>query len=103
MASLSLAQMKKSRIAFGFGFGLGVGNGPSRNNQSNSPAKDSTIKGAPAPGNADSKRLANKGGWGALPPKEQAAAKQHADENYPPHYNKIIEEYNKRMAERKRQ
>jgi hypothetical protein len=78
------------------------GNAPGRNNQSSSPAKDSSVKGAPGPGNADRRNVANKGGWGALPEKEQAAAKQHADEKYPPHYNKIIEEYNKRMAERKR-
>jgi hypothetical protein len=78
------------------------GNKPSNKNQASNPAKDSMIKGAPAPGNTDDKRVANKGGWGALPEKEQAAAKQYADEKYPPHYNKIIEEYNKRMAERKR-
>ena len=79
------------------------GNGPSRKNQSNSPAKESTVKGAPAPGNVDHKNLANRGGWGNLPEKEQAAAKQYAEKNYPPHYSKIIEEYRKKMAERKRQ
>jgi len=78
------------------------GNGKSNKNQSSSPAKDSTVKGAPAPGNADHKNLANKGGWGSIPDKEQAAAKQHLKDKFPPHYSKIVEEFNKKIAERKR-
>lgn len=77
------------------------GNGPGKN-QSNSPAKDSSVKGQTAPGNSDAKRLAQQAGWGSLPPKEQAKAKQYSKDNYPPHYTKIIEEYSKRIAERKR-
>lgn len=78
------------------------GNGPAKTNQSNSPAKDSGIKGKEAPGNVDQKRLAKQSGWGSLPDKEQAQAKQYSKDNYPPHYSKIIEEYSKRIAERKR-
>lgn len=78
------------------------GNGPAKTNQSNSPAKDSSVKGTTAPGNADRKNLTQRGGWGSLPPKEQAEAKQYSKDNYPPHYSKIIEEYSKRIAERKR-
>ncbi len=78
------------------------GNGNSRTNQSNSPAKDSSIKGATAPGNSDHKRVANRGGWGSLPDKAQAEAKQYVDKNFPPHYRKIIDEYYKRQAERKK-
>jgi len=78
------------------------GNGNSNKNQSSSPAKDSTVKGAPAPGNIDRKNLANKAGWGALPEKEQADAKQQFDKTFPPHYTKIVEEFNKKIAARKR-
>ncbi len=78
------------------------GNGISRKNQSSSPAKDSSVKGNVAPGNVDHKHVANKGGWGSLPEKEQAAAKQYGKDNYPPHYAKLIEEYSRRLAEGKR-
>ena len=78
------------------------GNGKSNKNQSSNPAKDSTVKGATAPGNVDQKNLANKGGWGSLPAKEQAEAKQHLKDKFPPHYEKIVEEFNKKIAERKR-
>jgi hypothetical protein len=77
------------------------GNKPSNKNQASNPAKDSMIKGATAPGNVDKKHVANKGGWGSLPEKEQAAAKQYAEKPYPPYYLKIIAEYNKKLAERK--
>jgi hypothetical protein len=70
--------------------------------QSNQHAKDSTVKGQKAPGEVDPKQVGKSGAWGSLPPKEQAKARQHAEENYPPHYRKIIEEYNRQMAERKR-
>jgi len=78
------------------------GNGKSNKNQSSNPAKDSTVKGTTAPGNVDHTNLANKGGWGSLPEKEQAAAKQHFDKMFPPHYKKIVEEFNKKVASRKR-
>lgn len=71
-------------------------------NESDNPADQSSVKGSKAAGEADRKRIANKYGWGSLPPKEQAAAKQYIDEHFPPHYRRIIEEYTKRMAERDR-
>ena len=73
-----------------------------KSNQSNSPAKDSSVKGSTAPGDADEKRVAQQSGWGTLPEKEQAAAKQYMDKNFPPHYRKAMEEYFKRLAERKK-
>lgn len=76
---------------------------PNKTNESSQNAKDSNIKGNIAPGEVDPSHHANAGGWGSLPPKEQAKAKQYADKNYPPHYKKIIEAYNKKIAERKRQ
>ncbi len=77
------------------------GMGKGKSNQPNSPAKDSSVKGSTAPGNADSKRLANKSGWGDLPEKEQADAKQSGKYKYPSKYEKLIEAYNKRNAESK--
>lgn len=68
----------------------------------NSPATESDVKGKKSPGNVDRKKLGNNGGWGALPPAEQAEAKQYAEDNYPSHYRKVIEEYTKRMAKKKR-
>ena len=70
-------------------------------NQSSSPAKDSSVKGNTAPGDADRKQIAQNSGWGMLPEKEQADAKQYMDKNFPPHYRKVMEEYFKRIAERK--
>ncbi len=73
-----------------------------KSNQSSNPAKDSSVKGSTAPGEADEKRVAQQSGWGMLPEKEQAAAKQYMDKNFPPHYRKAMEEYFKRLAERKK-
>ncbi|WP_166829702.1 hypothetical protein [Thalassoroseus pseudoceratinae] len=73
-----------------------------KSNKSNNPAKDSSVKGSTAPGDADEKRIAEQSGWGMLPEKEQAAAKQYMDKNFPPHYRKAMEEYFKRLAERKK-
>lgn len=78
------------------------GKGKPKKNTSNSPAKDSYVGGKKSPGNVDRKNLAKQSGWGSLPPKEQAEAKQHAEKFYPPHYSKIIEEYSKRRSERRR-
>lgn len=75
---------------------------PSKSNKSEQAAEKSKVKGTKAPGDVDHKNIAQRGGWGELPPKEQAEAKQYAKEQYPPHYSKIIEQYSKRMAERKR-
>jgi hypothetical protein len=71
-------------------------------NQSSSPANESSVKGNTAPGEVDKKNVAQKAGWGMLPDKEQAAAKQYIDKNFPPHYRKQMEEYFKKIAELKR-
>ena len=42
----------------------------------------------------------NRTGWGALPPKAEARARNILDRNYPAHYRKAIDEYFKRLAER---
>lgn len=85
----------------GGGGGGGQDNGGGNSNQSNSPAGDSRVKGTTAPGEVDEKVYKNSGGWGDLPPKAEAKAKQLIDRDFPPHYRAIIEEWNKRLAKRR--
>jgi len=82
----------------GGGGGSGSQDGPSRSNQSSSPAADSSIKGSTAPGEVDKKNLGRESGWGSLPPKEQAKAKNHIDRNFPAHYRRAVEEYFKKIS-----
>ncbi|QDT25860.1 hypothetical protein Enr10x_11580 [Gimesia panareensis] len=64
-------------------------------------AEESRIKGSTAPGEVDKKKLANNGGWGTLPPKKQASAKNIINRNFPSHYRKAIEKYFKKLATEK--
>lgn len=82
------------------GGGGGGGNGGGNKNQSGGPAGDSRVKGQTAPGEVDKKDIGNKSGWGALPPKEQAKAKNIIDRELPPHYRNAIEQYLKKLATR---
>lgn len=82
------------------GGGGGGGNGGGNQNQSGGPAGDSRVKGQTAPGEVDKKDIGNKAGWGALPPKEQAKAKNIIDRELPPHYRNAIEQYLKKLATR---
>lgn len=81
------------------GGGGGGGSGPPKGNKSSSPAKDSYVGGQRSPGNVDKKHLANKAGWGALPPKAQARAKNILNRKFPAHYRRAVEAYNKKLAE----
>lgn len=83
----------------GGGGGDGSGNNPS--NQSNSPANDSRVKGSTAPGEVDEKKFKNEGGWGNLPEKEQARAKNLIGREFPSHYRQAVEEYFKKLANRR--
>ena len=78
------------------------GKQPGRSNKSNSPAKESQVKGATAPGDVDTRRIAQNAGWGGLPEKEQAAAKQAVDDTFPPHYKKVMDAYFRKLAEREK-
>ncbi len=80
--------------------GGGGGSGSGQGNQPNSAAKDSSVKGSTAPGKVDEKDLGRKDGWGKLPPKEQAKAKQILGTLFPPHYRRAIEAYNRKAAQR---
>ena len=59
------------------------------------------MKGATAPGDVDKKKLSNRAGWGALPPKEEARAKNLINRNFPSHYRQAVEEYFKKLASRR--
>ncbi len=76
------------------------GQGGNQNNPSN-PAQDSTIKGETAPGEVDESDIGSQQGWGALPPKDQARAKNEINRNYPAHYQDAIEQYLKKLAKRR--
>lgn len=64
-------------------------------------ADESRVKGEVAPGEVDKKKLSNNGGWGQLPPKKQASAKNIINRNFPSHYRKAIEKYFKKLAAEK--
>ena len=63
------------------------------------PAGDSELKGGEAEGATDPKNVAGAGGWGDLPPKEQAKAKALLDRSYPGHYGRVVEQYFRKTAE----
>lgn len=94
-----IKKMEQQQGGGGGGGGGGSG-GPNNSNQSGGPAGDSRVKGTTAPGEVDKKDIGNKSGWGALPPKEQAKAKNIIDRELPPHYRNAIEQYLKKLATR---
>jgi hypothetical protein len=65
------------------------------------PAEESRIKGQVAPGNVDEKKLIKQGGWGGLPPKEEAKAKSMINRQFPAHYRQAVEKYFRKLATRK--
>ncbi len=82
------------------GGGGGGGQGSPRGNQSSSPANDSYVGGATGPGEVEKKDTGRKDGWGDLPEKAQASAKELLDQQFPFHYRQAVEEYLKRLAQR---
>lgn len=75
------------------------GAGHSRSPSSGS--NESRVNGQTAPGEIDKKKLSDNGGWGQLPPKKQASAKNIINRNFPSHYRKAIEKYFKKLATQK--
>lgn len=92
--------IKKIEAQQGGGGGGGGGDGPSNSNSSGGPAGDSRVKGSTAPGEVDERDIGRKSGWGSLPPKEQAKARNLIDRELPPHYRAAIEEYLRKLAKR---
>jgi len=82
------------------GGGGGGGGQGSNSNESSSPADDSVIKGSTAPGETDDKKFSKEGQWGDLPAKQQAAAKNLINRNFPSHYGNAIEKYFKKLSGR---
>ena len=82
------------------GGGGGGGSGANNSNESSSGADDSRVKGSTAPGETDPKKFNKQGNWGDLPPKEQAAAKNLINREFPSHYRQAIEVYFKKLAGR---
>jgi hypothetical protein len=62
------------------------------------PMQDSMPGGGRGPGNIDSKDIAQKDGWGDLPPKERQHALQQLGKEFPSHYRLVIEEYFRKLA-----
>ncbi len=71
-----------------------------RANRSGSPAKDSEVKGNVAPGETDKKNFKMEGGWGALPAKARAKAREDIARKFPANYRQAIEEFTRKQASR---
>ena len=83
--------------------GGGGGGGGKQTPQSGKPqgADQSYLgEGKEGEGEVDPKNAGHKDGWGNLPEKAQAAAKNMLDQKYPAHYRQAIEQYLKKIAER---
>ena len=85
----------------GGGGGQGGAQG-SKGNQPQNAAQDSVIKGSTAPGNVADKKIGSKDGWGSLPPKDAAKAKNLINRKFPTHYRQAIEQYFKKLAKKRR-
>jgi hypothetical protein len=73
--------------------------GANANNlQPSKPAEDSVPAGGSGPGDIDPRRLANKGAWGNLPPKDRQEALQQISKDLPAHFREVIEEYFRKLA-----
>lgn len=91
--------IKKMEQQQGGGGGGGVARPQGAPPQKN--ADDSYLgEGKEGEGEVDPKNAGHKDGWGNLPEKAQAAAKNMLDQKYPAHYRQAIEKYLKKIAER---
>lgn len=82
------------------GGGGGSGQGQRGGQQSNSPANDSYVGGVQGPGEVEDRDIGHQDGWGDLPDRAQAAAKEMINRQFPAHYRQAVEEYLKRIAQR---
>jgi hypothetical protein len=82
------------------GQGQGDGDGQGGGNNPDKPADDSRVKGQTAPGTVDPKKLSKNGGWGSMPDKQRAKAKDLVTREFPSHYREAIEEYTRKAAGR---
>ncbi|MCA9024991.1 MAG: hypothetical protein KDA86_07240 [Planctomycetaceae bacterium] len=78
----------------------GQSQGQSQGNQGD-PLEDSRIAGQKGPGEVDQKDLGEGDRWGGLPEKAEADAKNLINRQFPAHYRQAVEEYLKKLAQRK--
>jgi len=62
------------------------------------PMNDSRIAGASGQGDVDRKNIAQRDGWGNLPPAEREEALQQISRDLPTHYREAIEAYFRKLA-----
>ena len=91
--------IKKIEEQQGGGGGQGS-DGQNNSNRSSNPANDSRVKGSTAPGTVDPKKLDKEAGWGMLPDKDRAKARDLIGRDFPAHYRQAIEEFNRKQAAR---
>ncbi|GHT45891.1 hypothetical protein FACS189454_06140 [Planctomycetales bacterium] len=72
--------------------------GEPKGGQGNKPADDSRRMGQKAPGNVDRRDLSQDGNWGGISPKERDEALLKIDQEFPPFYRDIIEQYFREIA-----
>ncbi|MBL8848482.1 MAG: hypothetical protein JNG89_02315 [Planctomycetaceae bacterium] len=84
----------------GGGGGGGSQGGEQSPDQAPTGANDSYVGGIKGKGEVDPEKLGHKDGWGELPDKAQAAAKELINQQFPFHYRQAVEEYLKRIAQR---
>ena len=94
--------IKKAEQQGGGGGGGGGGGKQSPQNGGKPQGADQSYlgEGKEGEGEVDPKNAGHKDGWGNLPEKAQAAAKNMLDQKYPAHYRQAIEQYLKKIAER---
>ena len=63
-----------------------------------SPMQDSQIGGASGAGDVDRKNIAQRDGWGNLPPAERRETLQQLGQDLPTHYREAIEAYFRKLA-----
>ena len=93
--------IKKMEEEGGGGGGDGDGDGQSKSNRSSNAAKDSTVKGATAPGEIDKKNERKRSpSWGNLPPKERTEVMNILNRNFPANYRRATEAYTRKLSTR---
>ena len=81
----------------------GDGKGQGQQNQAGPQgAAQSTIKGAPAEGDADRKELNENGSWGMLDKQAETKARELIRQQFPPNFLDAISRYTRRIAEQKK-
>ncbi len=95
-----LIQKMEDQQGGGSSSASGQSQGQPQGGQGN-PLDDSRIAGQTGPGDVDPKDLGDGDHWGGLPDKAEADAKNLINRQFPAHYRQAVEEYLKKLAQRK--